>query len=136
MSSMTASIRSPFTHWYCRWAKRAADMALAAMLLLTIFPLAYAIVAIVVKTTAPGPVMTTEDVRTLNLATMHHERHSLWRFRIKPNRLVRATHLDRWPRLLNILVGTTSFVVPPTSPAATYRYLTTWLPAKDGKCGL
>ena len=136
MKPMTSTLSGPFAHWYCRWAKHTADTLLAAALLLTLFPVAYVVVAVVVKLTSPGPVLTTETLRTLNLSTMHHEEHRLWRFRIAGGAFVAATHLDHWPRLLNILVGTTSFVVAPPDAAGTYHYLSTWFPLKHGVSGL
>lgn len=122
---------SPLSRWHNRWLKRATDILLSTVLLLTVFPPIYLIVAIVIKATSHGPVLDQQSERVLDTRTLCHRQCRLLRFRLRENTIVRTTHIDRWPRLINILAGTISFAHPTTSPADVYSYLRAWSPIKD-----
>ena len=125
------TLASPLARWYNRLIKRTFDITAATTLLLTVFPIAYLVVAIVVKATDGGPVMEREPMRTLDAATLYHRSRPLLRFRLADNGFVRITHLDRWPRVINVLCGTATFFAPKQTPADVYRYLTRWSPLTD-----
>jgi putative colanic acid biosynthesis UDP-glucose lipid carrier transferase len=129
--TLPQTINSPLRHWYCRCAKRMFDITVAAAILLTVFPVAYVIVAITVKATGGGPVLQRENRRTLNIATLYHQPRCLLRFNLTENTFVRMTHINSWPRVINILQGTYTFLAPRQTPADVYRYLTQWSPLTD-----
>lgn len=109
-------------------SKAVFDYALAALLLPFAVPLVV-LAALAVKLTSPGPVFY-RQVRTglngrryqiIKIRTMHHncEVHSGIRWASKGDprvtrigRLLRATHLDELPQLVNVLRGEMSLVGP------------------------
>ena len=125
------TLNSPLRHWYSRCLKRTFDIAVAAAILLTIFPVAYAIVAVIVKATGGGPVLQREQTRTLNTATLYHQPRHMLRFSLPENVFVRITRINRWPSVINILYGKATFLAPRQKPADVYRYLTQWSPLTD-----
>lgn len=118
---------APIPSWYAP-VKAVADFAAALALLPAALPLIVA-AALVVRLTSPGPAFYTQTrvgrrgrpYRIVKLRTMYHrcEEQSGARWsqpgdaRVTPvGRLLRATHLDELPQLLNVLLGQMSLVGP------------------------
>lgn len=129
--TLTNTQHSPLARWYNRLLKRTIDFLVALALLLTVFPPVYCVVAIFIKTTRHGAVMEHEILRTLDPRTRYHRQRRLLRFRLPQTTFVRITRIDRWPRLINILFGQTSFASPRRTPADVYTFLSRWSPVTD-----
>jgi lipopolysaccharide/colanic/teichoic acid biosynthesis glycosyltransferase len=113
--------------WYLPW-KIALEFAAALVLLLLLSPVII-LAAIAVKLTSPGPALYRQTrlgrggrpFRIIKLRTMVHNAESrtgpVWCQagdpRVTPlGRLLRATHVDEFPQLINVLLGHMSLVGP------------------------
>lgn len=121
------TVISPHHSWYLRW-KRVCDICLALLLAIPALPL-IAIAAIAIKLTSRGPIFYLQTRVGLNgrlftifkLRTMIDNCEAMsgpkWAVpgdpRITPvGWILRATHIDELPQLLNVLVGDMSLVGP------------------------
>jgi lipopolysaccharide/colanic/teichoic acid biosynthesis glycosyltransferase len=110
------------------WTSRAIDCALAILLLPLAIPLV-GLAAAAVKLTSPGPAFYTQTrlglngrrFRIVKVRTMRHDCEAesgvRWATRADPRatrigRLLRATHLDELPQLLNVLRGEMGLIGP------------------------
>ncbi len=145
------SIRqSPLSGWG-RVAKRTLDLV-GGVLLLAVFCLPMAVIALLIRLSGDGPVIFRQDRLSLNglrfqiykFRTMEHvqcERQTLWDGgggteawtksgdrRITPvGRLLRRTSLDELPQLFNVLLGEMSLVGPrPERPELIERFRENW----------
>lgn len=112
----------PLQCWANRMLKRFFDLFLSLVCMLTVFPLLYLAVFAVLKRKSPGPVL----VRQKHLG-VHGVPFETFEFRTVPmpsatadaeeipfafGRFLQRTRLHRLPMLLNVLLGTMSFVGP------------------------
>lgn len=118
-------LRRPVRRVYSRAAKRAFDMTVAATGLLLLSPL-YAVLALAVKLSSPGPVhfrqqrigQRGEPVEILKFRSMrvHSDSDTEWTISeeavTKVGRFIRVLGLDEIPQLWNILRGQMSLVGP------------------------
>jgi len=118
-------LRRPVLRTYSRAAKRAFDMTVAALGLVLLAPL-YAILAVAVKFSSPGPVhfrqqrigQRGETVEILKFRSMrvHTDSDTEWTIAeeavTKVGRVLRVLGLDEIPQLWNILRGEMSLVGP------------------------
>lgn len=130
-SRRTAELRScaisPTHRWYLRW-KRLADFLLAAILLTLLGPVILG-AAILVKVTSRGSAFYSQtrlgkdgrQFRIYKLRSMVHNAESrtgaVWSGandpRVTPvGRVLRDTHIDEFPQLINVLLGQMSLVGP------------------------
>jgi exopolysaccharide biosynthesis polyprenyl glycosylphosphotransferase len=134
---------------YHLWMKRAFDVSLSTLLLVTLSPL-FALVALLVKLTSRGPVIFSQMRCGLNgrrfllfkFRSMHEDAHQRKHEvahlneldgpafkmsrdpRVTPlGRVLRRLSIDEWPQLFNILKGEMSFVGPrPPLPEEVEQY--------------
>lgn len=123
--------------------KRSLDIIVALFALATIFPPVWLVVAVIVKVMRRGPVMQRQSARlacyklalapsdAARLAAHDIRRFDLLRFNLPDNAMVRHTHIDRLPRLFNILAGHMSFIEPSHMPGDLHAYSTDWTPLTD-----
>lgn len=99
-----------------RIAKRLFDITLAALLLVTIFPVLCVIVATGTKRSGAGSILTTKKQTDAN-----EHSYDCWYFRTQHQadghpypmgNFIKRKHLYGWPRLLNVLHGEMSIVGP------------------------
>jgi lipopolysaccharide/colanic/teichoic acid biosynthesis glycosyltransferase len=132
-----SSILPPSSGWYVSW-KPWVEFVLAFLVLIFTTPLIL-LAAALIKLTSKGPAIYTQ-VRVgkngrfftiYKLRTMHHQAEAgigpVWAApddcRISPmGKLLRATHLDELPQLINVLRGDMSLVGPrPERPEIVHR---------------
>ncbi len=118
-------LRRPVRRVYSRAAKRALDMSVAALGLLVLSPL-YALLAVAVKFSSPGPIhfrqqrvgQRGETVEILKFRSMrvHTDSDTEWTIAeesiTKVGRVMRVLGVDEIPQLWNILRGQMSLVGP------------------------
>ena len=83
---------------FVRLAKRLADIAFSLLMLLTLFPVVYVVMAIIIKRHSPGPAIVVEAEEESD-----GRERSLYAFRLPEAE--RRSIIARSPRLLNILMG-------------------------------
>ena len=127
-SAWFAYIMHPNFSARATWTKRLMDMSVAALLLVVLAPL-FALVAVAVKLGGRGPILFRQrrvgahghDFYVLKFRTMAVAAEPLgaarWASqdddRITPvGRVLRRTHLDEMPQLINVLLGNMSLVGP------------------------
>jgi Undecaprenyl-phosphate glucose phosphotransferase len=114
-------------------AKRAFDIAVAAIALIILAPL-FAVVAIAIKLDSPGPVVfrqkrhgyNNETIEVLKFRSMRTaEEDGTFRQAVKGDpritrvgRILRSTNIDELPQLVNVLTGEMSIVGPRPHPIA------------------
>ena len=108
-----------------RATKRLTDIAFSLILLLTLFPLIYVIMAIVVKRRSPGPAIKIEP-----MVRADGRRFGLFVFRMPPGE--DKSIIARSPGLLNMLMGHLSlFGNAPIRPEAPTSPVLSTVPADD-----
>jgi len=117
----------PISEW-SRVLKTAEDRVLASIFLVLLAP-ALALIAIAIKLDSPGPVFFRQDrygfndnlIKVWKFRTMHHHLRDPDASRLttrgdarvtRVGRLLRATSLDEFPQLINVLKGEMSLVGP------------------------
>lgn len=114
-----STLDEPISYLPNRIIKRVADLILSILLLATLFPIAYIIVAIFIKRQSPGPIFIKKKFEGQN-----GQKFSGLLFRTKRTEaeaeeplfpfgaFMQAHHLDELPFLFSILKGDVSFVGP------------------------
>lgn len=120
-------LRNPLDLYENRILKRAFDIVFSLLFLCTLFPIIFVIVAIITKTTMPGPIFFRQKRNGLNdkefycykfrsmkvnkdadvlQATKNDPRKTKW------GNIMRKTNIDELPQFINVLLGDMSIVGP------------------------
>ena len=114
------------SHTENRILKRCLDIIISGLFLLTLFPVIYVIVAIIIKVQSPGPVFFVRErikwdgtvLHILEFRTFHfyssateaeadvHAEDNTFPF----GELLRSTHVDKLPQFINVFFGSMSIV--------------------------
>ena len=118
---------SPLSNVGNRMVKRAFDVAVSLTFLCTLFPVIFAVVAVITKATMPGPIFFRQRRNGLNgkafycikfrsmkvnadadrlQATKDDPRKTKW------GNVMRKTNIDELPQFINVLMGSMSIVGP------------------------
>lgn len=119
--------REPLQAAYNRAMKRSFDIVFSVFILLTIYPILYVVVGLLVKMSSPGPVLFKQkrtglygqDFKCYKFRTMkvNAQADSLQAAKNDPRKtrvgdFLRKTNLDEFPQFLNVLFGEMSVVGP------------------------
>jgi lipopolysaccharide/colanic/teichoic acid biosynthesis glycosyltransferase len=133
-----ASIAAPAAPLHYEVTKRALDVSVSSLLVLSLAPL-FLLIALLVWLDSPGPVFFVQKrvgrngvffniykFRSMHVTARRYEASPVqrWDIRITPiGRFLRRTSLDELPQLLNVLKGDMSLVGPrPEMPFIVQRY--------------
>jgi putative colanic acid biosynthesis UDP-glucose lipid carrier transferase len=119
--------REPLQAAYNRALKRVFDIFFSLAILLTIFPILYIVVGILIKLSSPGPILFTQkrtglygqDFMCYKFRTMkvNEDADQLQAVKDDPRKtkigdFLRRTNLDEFPQFINVLLGNMSVVGP------------------------
>ncbi len=126
--TMLLSVRNePLQDPVNRGIKRLFDIVASGLFLLTVFPLVYLVVAVVIKAQSPGPVIFKQkrngldgkEFCCLKFRSMHVNKDSdrIQATRDDPRKfkfgdLMRKTNVDEFPQFVNVFIGNMSLVGP------------------------
>ena len=126
--TMVLSVRKePLQQIEKRMVKRLFDIVVSGMVLLTIFPILYIIVAIIIKIQSPGPVFFRQKRNGLDgnefycfkFRSMHvnDQADTLQATKDDPRKFkfgnfMRSTNIDEFPQFINVFLGSMSLVGP------------------------
>lgn len=126
-SMMLSSRPEPLRDMGNRMLKRLVDVVISSVFLLTLFPIIYVIVAIIIKRQSPGPVLFAQkrsglngsEFNCLKFRSMHVNEDSdrLQATADDPRKFsfgdfMRKTNIDELPQFINVLMGDMSVVGP------------------------
>lgn len=119
--------REPLQAAYNRALKRAFDIVFSLCILVTVFPLLYVVVGILIKMSSPGPILFRQkrtglygqEFECYKFRTMrvNSEADTLQAIKNDPRKtrigdFLRRTNLDEFPQFMNVLLGDMSVVGP------------------------
>ena len=130
--------REPLQSAYNRFLKRTFDIFFSLVILLTIYPILYIVVGIMIKLSSPGPILFKQkrtglyghDFECFKFRTMkvNAQADTLQAVKDDPRKtrigdFLRRTNLDEFPQFFNVLKGDMSLVGPrPALPDEVARY--------------
>ena len=119
--------REPLQSAYNRFLKRTFDIFFSLVILLTIYPILYIVVGIMIKLSSPGPILFKQkrtglyghDFECFKFRTMkvNAQADTLQAVKNDPRKtrigdFLRRTNLDEFPQFVNVLLGDMSVVGP------------------------
>lgn len=126
-STLLSTHNEPLTNMNNAIVKRAFDLLCSTLFLITLFPVIYVIVAIIIKRQSPGPVMFRQERSGLNgkvfmcykFRSMHVNKEADTRQatendprKFKFGDFMRRTNIDELPQFINVWLGDMSMVGP------------------------